>query len=282
VRRGLREVTIFGLSLLDVLSSALGAVLIVLLIFHNISSKTISAQQNEISSQQNEISSQQNKISSQQNEIKDITDENTTLKRKLKKILFGGIRTDQNRLVILVDLSGSIKNSGADILSLVRDTIIRLVEIIPDKDPIYETEEEYYFNLVGFHEMETFVPCFSRYRLVSATPENRAKARICASDFIDRAEGGTPTRQALEEVLGYDNVEAIILLTDGAPNDCQQPGENKIACLLRVQRQITRNNTAGVEIHTIGLGNELYKEEGKFRHFLKELAKENRGTFVAL
>ena len=83
-----------------------------------------------------------------------------------------------------------------------------------------------------------------------------------------RFGGGTPTQNAMVRALNL-KPEAIILLSDGAPDD-GTPGS--------IINNITRRNRGRTEIHTVAIGD--YTQDKGLTLFLQELANQNRGDFV--
>ena len=93
-------------------------------------------------------------------------------------------------------------------------------------------------------------------------------------------EGGTPTRQALKYVLStYPEATDIVLMTDGRPMRSRnsknwEPTDN-IDSLIR---EVTRLNRGSRAIHTIGVGSDF--APGKWSEavrFLRDLARYNNG-----
>jgi len=93
-----------------------------------------------------------------------------------------------------------------------------------------------------------------------------------AAAFVDnmprRFGGGTPTQGALVRTLNL-KPEAVILMSDGAPDD-GRPGA--------IIRNVTLRNRGRAEIHTVAIGD--YTSDKKLTVFLQELANQNRGEFV--
>lgn len=91
--------------------------------------------------------------------------------------------------------------------------------------------------------------------------------------------GGTPTRDTLLYALrNYNEATDIILLTDGAPTLHNKPMQDNIDSLLE---EIKRNNKNDVQINTIGVGRDFSfgTRTSKLYQFLKKLAEQNEGFF---
>jgi von Willebrand factor type A domain len=105
--------------------------------------------------------------------------------------------------------------------------------------------------------------------------------RSDAYDFIYRMNpsGATPTRDALLFVLkNYDNLSDIVLLTDGFPTFHNSNKRDDIDDILRV---IRLNNAHKVQINTIGVGRDVLSDQTSLQYkFLTNLASDNNGFFV--
>lgn len=105
--------------------------------------------------------------------------------------------------------------------------------------------------------------------------------RSDAFDFIYalRPSGGTPTRDTLMFVLqNYENVSDIVLLSDGAPTYHNSNNKDDIYEILRVVRE---NNSGKIQINTIGVGSTFMRDKLSEQYkFLSLLASENNGFFV--
>ena len=170
-----------------------------------------------------------------------------------------GISTKATSFTIVVDMSGSVKKYKTTI----KDTIKRLIKPMQNKTKIqiigYKGENSNP-QIISWHnpyEMELF----------------RSSMMSSADSFTDRIVhnlgNNTPTTAALKEALQYDS-EAIILITDGEPNNNAN----------RVIREITRLNNHRKEIHTIAIGNYLKKTE--LSNFLMKLSASNGGGFMGV
>jgi len=128
-----------------------------------------------------------------------------------------GLATDKRDVVILVDMSGSMKAHRSKVTQALNEI---LAQMRPDNR----------FAIIGYR--------------------------------------GTPTQGALVRTLNL-RPEAIILMSDGAPDD-GKPGA--------IIRNVTLRNRGRAEIHTVAIGN--YTSDKKLTVFLQELANQNRGEFV--
>ena len=97
------------------------------------------------------------------------------------------------------------------------------------------------------------------------------KIRPRAIDFIDKAipQGQTYMLAALKTVFGYEDLETLYLLSDGAPT----PESGSMEEILRTVKRW--NRLRNVKINTIG-----FYLRPKEKEFLRQLADENFGVFV--
>lgn len=295
------ELQIFSISFLDVLSCGLGAVLIILLVsFRQARDAEQARDENQRlttalegartqvdalarlrDSLNEKIRGLAGRLQGAERGNRALQDSIRGLERQvdsLAVIVFKGIRTNKKRVVILVDVSGSMEKVGPRLV----DAVELLIDLLPD--------ERFWFNVLGFQgesgPAAQLTPWEPRGRLVPASAANLQAAKRFVRERL-RIDGGTPTPEAVEAALMYGRVEAILLLTDGVPNGCG--GRACQTCklsafpdrLAEVQARIVRANGRRVEIHTIGIGTDLY-ESVEFRNFLEQLARDNGGEFVAL
>ena len=166
-----------------------------------------------------------------------------------------GLATDRREVVILVDMSGSMQAHKSKVTQALNEIISQMK---PDNR----------FAIIGYRGGPTYDSFPSNGQLVRADAATLARAR----DFVDRLPsrfgGGTPTQSALIRTLNL-KPEAIILISDGAPDD-GQPGA--------IIRNVTNRNRGRAEIHTVAIGD--YTSDKKLTIFLQELANRNQGEFV--
>ena len=91
-------------------------------------------------------------------------------------------------------------------------------------------------------------------------------ARTSANLFVKNltAQGGTDTLQGLLQAIATEDVQEIVLMSDGLPND--NPNT--------VIEEVKKRNTNDVIIHTIAFG------EDADLNFMQTLAEDNNGTFI--
>lgn len=113
------------------------------------------------------------------------------------------------------------------------------------------------------------------------TKEFKGLNRMDAFDFIYslRPSGGTPTRDTLLFVLkNYPSISDIVLLTDGVPTYHNSNKKDDIYEILRLAREM---NTNKVQINTIGVGTNFLSDKTSDQYkFLSLLSSESNGFFV--
>jgi Mg-chelatase subunit ChlD len=181
-----------------------------------------------------------------------------------RQLAFLGIVTQAKSFVILIDLSGSM----ADYEKIMVTTVGELLD---------QMDASYRCQIIGFqgHKRDTMPETLTRWQpagqTIEMTPVNLQSARSFSNGLVGRFRSGTPTYLALRTALDYE-VEAIFLLTDGAPNDIEDWHE--------IVRRITRENGGRKKIYCVAIGD--YRDEPGLVAFLETLAKENGGQYLGV
>lgn len=166
-----------------------------------------------------------------------------------------GIGTTQKDIVIVVDMSGSMRSHTGNVVSALEEILGQM-----------QTDNR--FVILGYRGG----PSYSVYPPGGNLTRASAGEVRGALSFVQRLPrsfgGGTPTQSALIRALNLQP-EAVILISDGQPDD-GNPGE--------IVRNITRRNRGRSEIHTVAIGD--YTSDPALTLFLQELANNNRGDFV--
>lgn len=299
--RARREINIFNLSFLDVLSCGLGAV-VVLFILGFYGARNFEARERDRKALEEALADARRGFEEKQQVTRRLKDYIAELRRassadrerieglqkqldSLQSINFVGIRTEKRAILILMDLSGSMYQEDAN-YSRSADKVVTLAQSLVQSIP----GEEFRFNVMGFWgaggivEFPVFSPDF-----VPATAENRERAEAAIRRIVDeygKKSGGTPTWEALERSFANPALRAVILITDGAPNECLVKDEASgkflpVAPAFDAFRsKVRQRKPRDVEIHCIGVGKELYGDP-VFRRFLVGLAADNGGGFAA-
>ncbi len=272
-----REIPLFSISFLDLLSGALGAVII---LYVAVPKNTIQSKDkgNEVL-----MSSLQKDLKKSQEELNQVKSELANARRVEnvnhdsihaqpessegeRKDLDVGFKFKGKKIVFAIDTSQSMQDE--DRMGQVKAGIKMLFTSLP---PSYSIE------VVQFPQGER-APFKS---LFGTTRDADTSNKIDAFDFIYQMKpwGGTPTRDVLLFILeNYDGISDIVLLSDGAPSIHNSNKKDDIYDILKAVRE---HNKHKVQISTIGVGSEFIKDKTSDRYkFLNSLAEENNGFFV--
>jgi uncharacterized protein YegL len=203
---------------------------------------------------------------------------------------FYGLKTAGQRVVFVVDISGSMegKNEGTlqdravgvavqiggnAVSGLIGGQLGSLVggQAASEATKLGGAKRELIPALQGLPEATSFsIITFGQDSkpwlrgMVPASTENRDLAVVFIKQLA--ADGGTPTHKALEQAFSYPDVGAIFLLSDGQPTDASQDQ------IVQYVRQL--NAGRGVMVSTVGLGAD------QDERFLTTLANDNGGRYV--
>lgn len=166
-----------------------------------------------------------------------------------------GLATNKKEVVIVVDMSGSMKAHS-------RNVERALNEILDVMKP------DNRFAIIGYRGGPSYDVFPRGSRLTRADANSVNQARNFVSGLSRKFGGGTPTQAAMVRALNM-RPEAVILISDGAPDD-GRPGE--------IIANVSNRNRGRAEIHTVAIGN--YTQDKALTIFLQELANRNRGDFV--
>jgi len=191
----------------------------------------------------------------------------SSLKSQLSGSAFIGIEPTVDEITLVVDYSGSTIDYKNDIDSVVQLIVERLepgkhsLRIVGyTNDSLGALKFSYWPSRTGF---DTALDANSKSSALSFVLN-----RSIASD------GGTPTREVMEEVLASDPTSSIFLITDGEPNGVSNAGD-----MSALSQQLTALNTSGHQINVVAVGNFA---ESEFASGIAELARKNRGALVAI
>lgn len=269
-----RQIELFSISFLDILSGALGAVII---LYVAIPKNKIEVPKIDSSKEIIEHSIKQEK------ELAKIKAELAEAKEKLAKVVPEKAPVDPLDPVGGRDLDIGFKFKGKEILFII-DTSYSMIEedrmgqvkagmkmLITSMGPNYKLEVVRY----PFGERAPFKSLFG------VPKENTLINQMDIFDFIYTLKpyGGTPTRDVLLFALkNYTELTDIVLLTDGAPTFHNSNKKDDVYDILRAVRE---ENTRKVQINSIGVGSEMIKDKTSSRYkFLSALADESGGFFV--
>lgn len=268
-----RQIEVFSISFLDLLSGALGAVIILYVAIPK--NKTAEVPKDDVVK---EI--MQRDLQSSKQKIEDLTKQLSEAKEKLAKVPASIPETTETPLQ---DLDIGFKFKGKSIVFII-DTSYSMT----DEDRMGQVKAGIKMLLTalgnGYKIEVVQFPLGERapFRSMWGTIRDFSGInRMDAFDFIYslRPSGGTPTRDTLLYVLkNYETISDIVLLTDGAPTFHNSNRKDDIFEILRLVRE---ENFRKVQINTIGVGSNFLKDKDSEQYkFLSLLASENKGFFV--
>lgn len=263
-----REISLFSISFLDLLSGALGAVIILYVAIPKSNPKPSEVSENEvkIASYLDEIKNLQEQLEKAKSKpviSQSITDEE---EKKEKDALDYGFQFKGTRIVFLIDTSYSMFEE--DRMGQVKAGLKMLITSL---SPKYNIEIVQF----PFGERAPFKSMWGNLQALNSTN------KMDAFDFVYTLKpwGGTPTRDALTFVLqNYDKVSDIVLLSDGIPTIHNKNKKDDIYDILKVVRELNKNK---IQINTIGVGKDFIRDKTNDRYkFLSLLSEESGGFFV--
>jgi len=254
-----------NVSFLDVISCALGGVLLLLLVTKEQSAQDASRAQEALDSSRQQILNTAEQLADVQDDLQQLEEEseivNETVDRlKKAQATLAGLQGEMKNIVFLLDLSGSMVGD---------DRMKRRFENIKQDVGVWLKSLDFEsFNVIGFGEE---LKEYSTSGLVSESDQTRGDAADRVSQW--QAKGGTPTLTALKRAFSYGNIDTIVLLTDGMPNTSPK----EILSWLR-----SKNANQKVAINTVAIGN-YSNPAGQVDvvRFMQEVAEENGGAFSA-
>jgi uncharacterized protein YegL len=268
-----RPIELFSISFLDMLSGALGAVIILYVAIPKtapvkgakedivkeilkeelaISKVTIEELKKEL-----QVEKQKNKFWREQ--------KNKTVSSEIDADI--GFKFKGKNIVFIIDTSYSMIEE--DRITQVKAGIKMLLTSLP---------KNYKVDIVQFPLKER-APFRSMW---GAIKDFEGINRMDAFDFIYSLtpSGGTPTRDTLLFVLkNYEDISDVVLLTDGAPTFHNSNQRDDIYEILRLVRE---NNQKKIQISAIGVGSTFLRDKTSEQYkFLSLLSSEHNGFFVS-
>ena len=299
-----REINVFSMSALDLFASAMGAfILITVVLFpfflnldnslegiekqkaelererakleqertkaDNTKAKEVKLQRERARLEQEKAQLKQERAKLEQ-EKKALKIKNNSLEERVKFLqrqiddtsVLLGIKTKAKKFVIAVDMSGSIyQPNKQDYRQFIKLSV---------QDMLASFQSQIELVMIGFHAPNSrtqlhYWPENRYYFKVQKNTQNRVIYAI--DNWMNRVDGGTPTREALIAALSL-NPEEIILLSDGAPSEDWR----------QVVNTVTGQNNKKIPIHAVAVGDYVTKRD--FIDFLVQLTKRNNGYFV--
>ena len=275
-----REINIFSMSALDLFASAMGAFILITIVlfpfFPNLgnSSESIEKQKAELERERAKLEQEKAQLKQEraklEKEKKALKTKNNPLEERVKSLqqqiddtsVLLGIKTKAKKFVIVVDMSGSIyQPNRQDYRQFIKLSV---------QDMLASFQSQIQLVMIGFHAPNRrtqlhYWPENRYYFQVQKNTRNRVLSAI--DNWMNRVDGGTPTREALIAALSL-NPEEIILLSDGAPSEDWR----------QVVNSVTGRNNRKIPIHAVAVGDYVTKRD--FIDFLVQLTKRNKGYLV--
>jgi uncharacterized protein YegL len=270
-----RPIELFSISFLDLLSGALGAVIILYVAIPKNHTKSTEkkdqivkeAMQKELADSQEEVKRLQTELAKSKPvaEVKTAETQNSQNKPGGADLDIG-FKFKGRNIVFLIDTSHSMTEE--DRMGQVKAGLKMLITSL---SPHYKIDIVQY----PLGERAPFKSLWGDIK--ETTPFNKNDAY----EFVYRLRpsGGTPTRDALLFVLqNYETTTDIVLLTDGAPTLHNSNQKDDIYDILKVVREENPNK---IQINSIGVGSDFIRDKMSERYkFLSLLSEQNNGFFV--
>lgn len=287
-----REINLFSLSFLDLISGALGAVIILYVAVPKKTAQTpeletLKVTNTAMAQKVQDLERQVSTLKETQAQLERTTQENELLRQQvavatqtasdaIEKVVKSesegtgldvGFKFKGRNIVFLIDTSRSMLEE--DRMGQVKAGLKMLLTSMPSN---------YNVDIVQFPNggRTPFRALFGKTQKLNAAVKGEV------FDFIYGLKplGATPTRDVMNYVLStYADATDVVLLTDGEPSVHNSPLKDDIYDLLNHIRKL--NPGTKLQINTIGVGEEvLYDKTGKPYQFLKLLAEQNGGFFV--
>lgn len=264
-----RNIELFSLSFLDLISGALGAVIILYVAIPK--SKQPVQEAPKVIDRTQEVASLKSKLEELQKKNQSLELKLVEAQKPVEKAPGGadmdiGFKFRGKRIVFIIDTSYSMTQE--DRMGQVKAGLKMLLTALPNT---------YKVEVVQFPwgDRAPFKALWGGLR------ETDAAHKYEAFEFIYSMKpyGGTPTRDVLNHVLThYQEISDIVLLTDGAPSLHNSNKKDDIHDILKLVKE---TNKSKIQINTIGVGENFISDKNSEQYqFLSLLSDYNGGFFV--
>jgi hypothetical protein len=290
-----RELNVFNLALLDIITGALGAVIILYVAVpkgmnkgEELENPKVSLNEEQIQDLMAEVKRLQSvrdaaqsaileneelkeKVSAAEKKIEEIEKKEEVAEAEKKssdgQTLDIGFKFKGKRIVFAIDTSRSMYDE--DRMGQVKAGLKMLILSMPAG---FEIEIVQFPN----GRRSAYKPMFSSLKPL------QAESKYDALDFVYamKPNGATPIRDTFNFIFkNYKNVSDIVLLTDGEPSLHESPLKDDIYDLLSHITKLNKNTK--IQINAIGVGQEVLKDKtANAYQFLKLLAEQHSGFFI--
>lgn len=272
-----REIQIFSLSFLDVITCALGGVLLLLMVQRSEAGRWIDFFSGQVDLTRRILDARGADLARAYQDrgaaAADAAwarDQVTRIRREQSSLV--GFRGRMQNVVFVFDTSESMNAKGEDRWREYRDMLSTWIERL-----LFER-----FNVVDF---DNRVQVWSADGLAEAAPDRRAAAVAWVADTA-RPDGQTNTLLALQTAFAMPGVDTVILVSDGEPT---HPHTAPTMTAALTKRNIdetlawVREQTAArpeaerIVVNTVAVGNYLRQDYGTF---LQQIAEATGGEFL--
>jgi Mg-chelatase subunit ChlD len=266
-----RQIELFSLSFLDLISGALGAVIILYVAIPKNHKPVVNSSPVALDRSQ--------EISSLESKIQELKQENSSLQSALAESkkpvepaaqeidMDVGFKFKGKKIVFLIDTSYSMVQEER--MGQVKAGLKMLLTALTNT---YEVEIVQF----PYGDRAPFKSLWGDLKETNSGNKYEAFEYI----FAMKPYGGTPTRDALTHVLSnYKGITDVVLLTDGAPSLHNSNKKDDIHDILRSVRE--QNASMKVQINTIGVGADFIRDKNSDQYkFLSLLSSYTGGFFV--
>jgi Mg-chelatase subunit ChlD len=285
-----RTIDIFNISMLDVLSGALGAFLLIMLVLMRFHEPRVTEEntrlREELAQTRAKAATADARIAEQAAALREAqqraqaaeaqSSEATARVQNLEQRL--GIALKETEIVFVLDVSGSMRLNNPDKEDRMTQVVSGIKMLVAMMSSAYSIDVVYFPGPNG-----PYGTLYGRLQPVTEGLKNDVYRRLQALSV----GGGTPTGDAMRAVLGpqYAAARTVVLLSDGEP--CRTVGDSCVALtraeMAQLVEQLTQANNGQKTINAIGVGTSFRNEQASAADavtFLRSLAQRNGGFYI--